>query len=105
MRAYIRGLRDYLSVLHGGKIAGPNADAVIAILTKYTRIKDPALYRRLVPSSADPNGRVNVAALRNDLAFFRAQGMVKDDHIGVEDIYDGSFVEAALKTLGPFQAK
>jgi NitT/TauT family transport system substrate-binding protein len=103
MRAYIRGLRDYLAALKDGHLAGKDAAAVIAILTQHTRLKDPALYSRIVPSSADPDGRVNLDTLKNDLAFFRAQGLVKNSTITVDDVYDGSFVNTALKTLGPYQ--
>ena len=105
MRAYIRGVRYYMAALKDGRLAGPNASEVISILTRYTKIKDPAMYGRIVPSSADPDGRVNLKTLKNDLAFFRQQGLVKDDKITVEDVYDGSFVEAALNVLGPYHAK
>jgi len=103
MRAYLRGVRDYTAALRDGKLAGPGAAAIIDILTKHTALKDPALYGRIVPSSADPDGRVNLETLRNDLAFYREQGFVKDDKIGVEDVYDGSFVAAAVKALGPYR--
>jgi NitT/TauT family transport system substrate-binding protein len=103
MRAYVRALRFYNDALAGGRLAGPNADAVIAILTEYTAIKDPAVYREMSPNAVDPDGRVNEAGLRNDLAFFRQRGLVKDTRIRVEDVVDGSFVEAAVRALGPYQ--
>ena len=40
MRAYIRAVREYNDALKDGRIAGPNADEVISILTEYTFIKD-----------------------------------------------------------------
>ena len=40
MRAYIKAVREYNDALKDGKIAGPNAEEVIAILTEYTFIKD-----------------------------------------------------------------
>jgi NitT/TauT family transport system substrate-binding protein len=104
MRAYIRGIRDYNGALKDGRIAGPSAAEIIAILTQYTTIKNAALYSRLIPSAVDPDGRVNLAGLKNDLAFFREQGLVTNDKVTVEDVYDGSFVAAALKVLGPYQA-
>ena len=105
MRAYLRGVRDYTQALHDGKLAGPGAAEIIAILTKQTAIKDAALYGRIVPSSADPDGAVNLKTLKNDLAFYRQQGLVKDDKIKVEDVYDGSFAALAVEVLGPYTSK
>ena len=105
MRAYIRGIRDYYTALKDGKFAGPNADEIIAILTEYTTVKDAGLYRRIIPSAVDPDGHVNLASLETDLAFFREQGLVTSDSVGVKDVFDGSFVDAALKTLGPYHAQ
>ena len=67
MRAYIRGVRGYQDALKDGRIAGPNADEVIALTTP---IKDAGMFRRMVPSWVDPNGEVNIASLRNDLLSF-----------------------------------
>jgi NitT/TauT family transport system substrate-binding protein len=103
MRAYLRGLRDYAAALKDGSLSGPGAAAIIGILTARTPVKDAALYGRIVPTSADPDGRVNLATLQNDLAFYRAQGLVKNDKIAVEDVYDGSFAAAAVKALGPYR--
>jgi NitT/TauT family transport system substrate-binding protein len=105
MRAYLRGVRDYTAALSDGKLAGPGAAEIIAILTQNTALKDPALYGRIVPSSADPDGGVNLKTLRNDLAFYREQGLVKDDKVKVEDVYDGSFAALAVEALGPYKPK
>src|ERR1700737_3893998 len=48
MRAYIRGARIYNDALKDGRLAGPKADEVISILTKYTPIKDAGMFRRMV---------------------------------------------------------
>jgi NitT/TauT family transport system substrate-binding protein len=103
MRAYLRGVRDYYAALKDGKLAGPNAEEIIAILTEYTSVKDAGLYRRIIPSAVDPDGHVNLASLQTDLDFFREQGLVTSDTIGVKDVVDLSFVDAALKTLGPYR--
>src|SRR6202158_500866 len=64
MRAYIRAVRDYNDALVDVKLAGPNADEIIATLTSYTAIKDPALVRQITPSAIDPDGRINVVGLK-----------------------------------------
>lgn len=101
MVAYIRALRYYNDALSGGKLAGPTADDVISILTQYTKIKDPAVYRAITPNAADPDGHVHLAALRNDLVFFKQQGFVHGK-IAVKDVVDDSFANAAVKQLGPY---
>jgi NitT/TauT family transport system substrate-binding protein len=104
MRAYIRALRDYNDALKGGKLAGPNANQVISVLTEYTNVKDPAIYRTITPQGANPNGGLDEPSLKNDLQFFKDQGEVKSD-VTVEQAIDTSFVRAALKDLGPYKPK
>ena len=102
MRAYLKAVRDYNDALKDGKLAGPKADEVIAILTEYTRIKDPSLYRKITPQGCNPDGRVHLPSLRNDLAFFVEHGDVKDK-VSVEQVVDSTFVDWALKELGPYR--
>ncbi len=101
MRAYIRGARDYNDALKDGKLAGPRADEVIAILTQYTAIKNPEIFRKMTPNGVDPNGRLNMASLRKDLQFYRDQGLIVGT-VSVEQAVDNSFVEAAVKDLGSY---
>ena len=104
MRAYLKGARDYNDALKGGRIAGPNANEIIAILVEYTNIKDPQVYRWITPQGTNPDGRVHEASLRNDLAFFKEEGQVKGN-VTVEQVLDMQFVDAALKELGPYAPK
>ena len=102
MRAYVRAIRDYNDALKDGRIAGPNAKEVIDILTEYTKIKDPAVYRAITPQGCNPDGRVNEASLKKDLRFYQDDGLVKGNAT-VDQALDNSFVEAALKDLGPYK--
>lgn len=105
MRAYIRAVREYNDALESGRIAGPNADEVISILTQYTFIKDPNVHRQITPAAIDPDGRLGLASLRNDLAYFKEQRLIQDPGITVEKIIDGSFAEQAVKELGPYRPR
>lgn len=102
MRAYLRGVRFYNRSLKDGHYAGETADAVIALLIDNTAIKDAALLREITPNGCDPDGRVNVASLRRDYDFYASQGLIETP-VKVDDIVDMSFIEAALKTLGPYK--
>jgi NitT/TauT family transport system substrate-binding protein len=103
MRAYLRGVRVYNDALKDGHFAGPKADQVIGILTKATPIKDAALFRRIVPSWANPDGAVNMTGLRADLAFFRELGLIENKDVTVDRVVDNSFVKAAVEKLGPYR--
>lgn len=101
MLAYLRGVRDYNDALKDGKLAGPNAAEVISILTEYTTIKDPQVFKTITPNGVNPNGKVNLPSLRKDLNFFKAQGLIVGK-VSAEQAVDNSFVDAALKVLGPY---
>ena len=102
MRAYIRAVRFYNGALAGGRLAGPNADEVIAILSQATSIKSRAIYAAITPTGMNPDGRVNAASLAYDLAFYDEQGLIKGA-VKLEDVLDGSFVDAVLAELGPYE--
>jgi NitT/TauT family transport system substrate-binding protein len=102
-RAYLRGIRLYNDALKDGHLAGPAADEIIPILTKYTTIKDAAMLRRIIPSAVNPNGEVNLAGLRHDLAFFRELGLIESKDVSTDGAVDGSFVKAAVEKLGPYK--
>ena len=97
MRAYLRGVRYYDDALKGGKLAGPNANDVIAIMSAATPLKDPAVYHALTPHYANPKGFVNLASMTADLASLRADGLVESQSIKAEDAVDNGFVTEALK--------
>ncbi len=102
MRAYLKGVRFYNGALANGKMAGPNADEVIAILAASTPIKDPAIYRSITPTGMNPDGKVNMASLADDYAFYKSRGLIRDD-VKLEQVVDHSFAEAAVKELGPYR--
>jgi NitT/TauT family transport system substrate-binding protein len=102
MRAYVKAIREYNDALKNGRIAGPNADEVISILTEYTFIKDARVHREITPAAIDPDGRINTSGLRNDLQFFKDRKLIQDPGITVERIVDTSFAITAVKELGPY---
>ena len=101
VRAYLKAVRFYDGALKGGKIAGPGADEVIAALGELTKKPDPTLYRAMTPAWSNPDGRIDMPSLKQDLAFFKESGDYKGKLTG-EELIDGSFVEAALKDIGPW---
>ena len=51
----------------------------------------------------NPDGRVNVQSLADDLHFYREQGLIKGD-VKLDELVDHSFVDAVVKELGPYPA-
>lgn len=103
MIAYLRAVRYYNLALVHHRIGGKNGSALLDVLTKYTPIKDRAVYEAAVPQYNDPNGHVNIASLKTDLAFYRAQGLI-EGNATVEDILDPTIARDALRQLGTFHA-
>lgn len=101
MRAYIRAVRDYNDALKDGRLTGPNADAIIAILIEYTPIKDAALLRSIVAHGTNPDARMNIDSLRKDLDYFKEQGLIHGE-VTIEKAINTSIVESALAELGPY---
>jgi NitT/TauT family transport system substrate-binding protein len=104
MRAYLRGQRFYNDALKDGKIAGPNADEVVAILTEMTPLKDAKIYRSIAPQGAQPDGTLNIPGLKKDLDFYRTQGWI-EGAVTVEQAVDETFAARAAKELGPYVPK
>ncbi len=104
MNAYLRAMREYNAALKNGRLDGPGAREIIAILTEYTAIKDPATYAAMTAFAVDPDGKVNAASLANDLAFFKERGLV-DGRVAVDRLIDNSFAEEAVRSLGPGEHK
>jgi NitT/TauT family transport system substrate-binding protein len=102
MRAYLRAVRFYNGALKDGKMAGPNADEVIAILAESTPVKDPKVYKSITPTGMNPDGRVNKQSLADDYAFYKEQDLIKAN-VDLDQLVDNSFVEAALKAMGPYK--
>jgi NitT/TauT family transport system substrate-binding protein len=97
-------VRDFNDALKDGKLAGPGADAIVAIMAKYSVVKDPVMIRTMIMHGCDPDGQLNIDSLRKDLAFFKQSGDVTAP-VSVDDVVDTSFATAAVKDLGPYVAK
>ena len=102
MRAYLRAVRFYNDALANGRLDGPTAEEVIAILTEATPVKDRSIYKLITPTGIDPDGRVNKASLLHDLAFYTEQGLIKG-RVNLDDVIDETFAAAALQALGPYR--
>ena len=88
----------------GARLAGPGAEEVVDIISRYSVVKDKAVLRSIVPHYVDPNGEIGVESLQKDWAFYKASGFIKGD-VTVSQLIDRRWVEAAIKDLGPYKPK
>lgn len=95
MAAYLRGVRYYNDAL-AGKISGAE---LTQILIKNTSVKDPALYTKMVFPKLDPNGKLNVAGMQDDVKWWISAGVIKGA-VDVNRVVNNSYVDNALKKLG-----
>jgi NitT/TauT family transport system substrate-binding protein len=94
LRVYRMGLKDYHDAFTGPDerpLDGPTADAVYAILAKYTEVPVDTMKLGLV--HLDIDGRLNVTDVMNQIKWYQAQGMVKPEVDG-EKIIDKRYVVA-----------
>ena len=66
-------------------------------------MKDVPLFDRLIPAGLEPNGRLNVQGIRDDIAFWQRLGCVQGEVADVSQVVDESFAQYAVSVLGPYQ--
>ena len=69
------------------------------MLTRYTLIKDPSVFKQMAPHGVDPNGRVNNESLQADQDWFVARGL-QQAPVPMDQVVDHQYVIAALERLG-----
>ncbi len=97
MNAYVRGLRDYNDAFEHGK----GKAAIIDVLIKSTRIKDPKIYQAVIPVGLNPDGLVNVQSLMNDAQWYFQHSYLKAIP-NINAIVDLSYARNAVKKLGRY---
>lgn len=104
MRAFLRGARDYNDALDHDRLTAPAAADVIPILTEYSFIKNPEVYKAMRSHYVDPNGDLNVDSLKDAWQFFKDTKQI-DGSVTVDSVVDLSFAKWAAAQLGPYKKK
>jgi NitT/TauT family transport system substrate-binding protein len=95
---YLKGARDYYRAMKGG----PNRNEVVQIMSRYTSLKDVAMYDKIQWEHVDPNGHLSIESLRDQQEWHARQGTIPTK-VKVEDMLDNSFLQYALQKLGTAQ--
>ncbi|MFI5267933.1 MAG: ABC transporter substrate-binding protein, partial [Chloroflexota bacterium] len=98
MTAYMQGVRDYNDVIRGKA----NLDEFARIGAKYLPVKDPAIYKSVRQIGINPDGKLQLGPMQEDIDFYISQGLMKDKP-DLTKLVDNSFVDAALKELRPYK--
>jgi NitT/TauT family transport system substrate-binding protein len=102
MTAYLKGVRIYDQATVGGHLHGPQSADIAKIIGDEMNMTDTSLLTQMTTPAYDPNGKLNVASLRDDLNFFKQQGYITGT-IDIDKCVDGSFAATAARTLGPYK--
>jgi NitT/TauT family transport system substrate-binding protein len=98
MLAYLQGVRAYNDAFK----RGIDREGIVAILAAHSAVKDPALYDQMGFSYIDPNGRLDLASLTEQLEWHTRQGFVTQPP-NVGDAVDMSFADFAVAQLGWYE--
>ncbi|HLQ32426.1 MAG TPA: ABC transporter substrate-binding protein [Chloroflexota bacterium] len=99
MVAYLKGIRDYNDAF-GPKKKG--YDDVVNILAKNTTVKDPAIIKKMTPAGLNPDGKLDMKSMQEDIDYYTEAGYLKDK-VDLPKLIDTSFQEYAVQQLGPYQ--
>jgi len=97
VEAVLRGAHDYCEAYH----RGANRAEVVGILAKYLDIKDPATIDAIEWGARDPDGRIFRESLSDIQDFYLQQGLIARKYAD-DELFDGRYVDAARKKVGPF---
>ncbi|HEX6513489.1 MAG TPA: hypothetical protein VF157_14385, partial [Chloroflexota bacterium] len=78
-------------------------DDLIAIMVKYSAIKDANQLKTQKLPGMNPDGYANKDSLKTDLDYFVKAGFVKKAP-EVDKVVDATFVDYAISKLGKYQA-
>lgn len=96
MVGYLEGARDY----HDAFKLLKDREETITLLMQYLPPKDAAIWREAKRHFPDLNGTINVADLKSQAAFYKAQGSLAGSIPDIDKYVDPQFAEAAVKRIG-----
>lgn len=95
--ARLKGVRDYNDAFFKNK----DRDAVVSIMTKYTLVKDPAMYSQMNIIAVNPDGRPGAESLIADQEWFVGNGCVRKPS-DLRAAIDNSFADEVVAAIGKY---
>ncbi|HLH23206.1 MAG TPA: ABC transporter substrate-binding protein [Chloroflexota bacterium] len=97
MVGFLRGVRDYNDALR----KGIRKDETIQLIMKHVPLRDAGLFDKMGFTALNPDGKLNVQGLKDDLQWFVDHGMTQQAP-DMSQVIDTSFAEYAVQRLGPY---
>ncbi len=98
MVGQLRGIREYYTANE----KGPNRDEVIKIFTIYTRVKNPKLYQGMQWSYIDPNGRILLESVQDQINWYHKNKYLTEK-VPLNKVYDYTYLNHAISVLGEWK--
>ncbi len=98
MVAYLKGLHDYMDAVK----KGIGKEAMFEILARNTTLKDMSLYSQVGWANLDPNGRMNLESLDDQVRWYFDKGLIRTLP-DMKSIVDLQYVEYARGVLGEYR--
>ncbi len=95
--AYSRGVREYCQAYHGGK----NRQEVIDIIVRTGLEERPEVLANTPWPARNVSGRINIPVLLDMQKYYINEGLATRE-LGVEQLVNNQYVDAAAAKLGPF---
>lgn len=99
MVAYLKGVRDYNDVFVKGE---GDKEAVFNTMTKYTPLKDPAIWGKVDVAGLDPNGKMFVDDIKNQYKWYKSRGGISGE-VDFNKALDTDLAREAVKILGEYK--
>lgn len=99
MAAYLKGVRDYNDAFIKGT---GDLDRVIEIMTEYTALKDPEIWKDVGVTGLDPNGKMFVENITDQYEAYKENGAISGD-VDLDKAVDTSLVEEVLEVIGLYE--
>ncbi len=100
VRAYIRGIRDYLTAI-SGSAGEAERTRMEQLMAGYTGI-DAATVHEMIPASFNPNGLINQESMIFGYQYYRQEGLIPEpvSEAALAAIWGSELVEEVLGELG-----
>lgn len=98
MAAYLKGIRDYNDAFK--KDIGK--DEIIEIMTKYTRLKDAAVWEDVFVTGLNPNGKMFIGDIRDQYELYKKNGAIRGE-FKFDEAIDTSLTEKAVEIIGEYE--
>ncbi|MGB5944862.1 ABC transporter substrate-binding protein [Paenisporosarcina sp.] len=98
MAAYLKGVRDYNDAF----IKGEDKDEIIDIMTKYTALKDPAVWENVFVTGLNPDGKMFIGDIRDQYEMYKKNGAIRGQ-FKFDEAIDTSITEKAVEIIGEYE--